>query len=506
MVAELDSIVRVTAQIVPAAATARAFGRTLFLYQGDATPTARAEILSTLARDARVNIYSDLTAAGRDYATTHPAYATAQSYFAQVPYPRHELLPVGWFPTGAPGYVVGATGQTGTTVLTAIKAVGATTITVAGQSVAVDLNVTGTGTTGYQAAASAIQTALRTVTSPDLSAVTCAYNETDGAFLVTAPIGIDLGGALSGPGAEAVGLAGTGSTYVAGTPIETIQQAMDRIDGLNDSWYWLIPDSTIYMNATNMLALATWVANKERQIIVDQHSLDVLTANETTSLAAQLFARETKEVSTLWSAVADRKSASASGRFASVDLDEDDSLITLFGKTLPGRAADSLTAAQRAELDRKRINYYTSVAGSNIVRPGVTSHPDWYMDTLFLVDWLKWRIRNDVYRLIHTSRRVPLDDRGRARVLATVEAACEAGVRNGGLAPGPVSETFANDIRQITGAAFDANLGRGYLVYVAPISSMTNSEGASREAPTTYVWLRGSSAVHFIEIPLLFTE
>ena len=509
MAAELDSIVRVTSQIAPRSASGSTFGRSLYVYAGDASAATRADILGVLARDSRVNVYRNLAAVRDDYAATHAAYRQALSFFSVVPSPRREFMSAGWFESGSKGYMVGATGQTGATVLSAIQAVGATTISAAGQAVAVDLSGSTTGTPGYEAAATVIETALQTITSPDLSAVTCAYSATDGAFLVTVPVDIDIGGALSGPGAEAVGLAGTGSTYVGGVPTETSDGALDRIEEADDSVYWLVPDSSIYTDETSIQAAAAWLADREKQMLVEQHDINALTTDETTSITAELFADEMRQVTIVWGLTEDQKAASVAGLFAGVDLDEPDSLITAFGKTLPGRTPDSLSTAQRAELDRKRVNYYTTVGGSNVFRPGVTTHPDWYMDTLFLIDWLKDRVRDDIWRLIRTSPRIPLDMRGNARIQSTVETVCEAGRRNGGLAPGRVSETFASDIRSVTGAAFDGMLGQGYLVYVEPLSGLSETELAARparQAPTTYVWLRGAGAAHGIEIPLMFSE
>ena len=438
------------------------------------------------------------------YGVTPAAYLAARSYFAQVPYPS-DLKVGAWFVAGAMGHVVGGTGQTGATQLTALKALGSSAFVIGGQSVTVDLNVTGTGTTGYTAIATAIQTAIQAIAAPDLSAATCTYDAIPGAYRVAITVGVTISGPMSGAGAVAVGLSGAGSRYLPGVPVETVGQALSRIDTIDSGWYWVVPAPSIATDATNALALGTWVNGHDKQTIIDQSGDAVLVANETTSIAAQLSAQASDRVSVLWSNTADFKAASAAARLSSVDFEAFESLPVLFGKNLPGRVPDNIgLQVQVDELDRKRLNYYVSVGGTNIVRPGQTVAPRWWIDTRFWLDWLIDRIRRDLFHLLTTVPRIPLTPRGLGRIQATVEAVCEAGRFNGGIFPGRVSEATSNDIRRTTGSAFDGFLGRGYLVYVTPV--VTEAQRTARQAPPTTVWLRGSGAVNFLEVTLTFSE
>ena len=256
MAVDIADIVRVTATIEPGSSAGPGFGRTLFVH-GGATGATRADILNLYGRDSGVNVYDSLSDVEDAYGATHVAYLAAQSYFAQVPFPA-DLKTAGWFAAGALGHAVGATGQTGATQLATLKALGTAPFVIGGQSVDVDLNQTGTGTAGYQAIATAIQTAIQTITAPNLSAATCTYDAVPGAYRVGIAIGIDISGPMSGAGAEAVGLAGTGSRYLPGVPVETVGLALDRIDTADPGWYWGVPAPSLANNLADALAFGVW--------------------------------------------------------------------------------------------------------------------------------------------------------------------------------------------------------------------------------------------------------
>ena len=315
MTTDLDSIIRVTATIEPSPASARTFGRTLFAYTGDASGTSRAAIAGARARDLRVNRYDGIAAVAEEYATTHVAYAAASAYFKQVPYPR-DLLTVGWHETGGKSYVLGETGLSSAAQLTTIKNVSSSTFTIAGQDVTVDLNVTGTGDTGFAAVATELQTEIRTITSsPDLSSVVVSYDTTADAYLIDIPIGVDIGGLPSGEAAEAVGL-GADAAYYAGVAAETaITAALDRARNEDDSWYWIVLDPALSNSATSE-TVATWASTQAKSAFFDATGTGALTAAETSSQAYDLFDLGYDRTDVIWSNTLDYKAMQCAAVFA----------------------------------------------------------------------------------------------------------------------------------------------------------------------------------------------
>ncbi|MCY3784572.1 MAG: DUF3383 family protein [Chloroflexi bacterium] len=503
----LDSIIRIDATIEPSAASSDTFGRTLLLYAGDFSRTTRADVAGDRARDLRVNRYTSLAEVGEDYPTTHRVYEAAAAYFQQKPYPR-DLLTASFVAAGAGDYILGATGFTGDDSLTVIKGAGASAEfrLPNGKSVNVDLaSVSGSGDTGLEATATAIQTALRTISSdPNLGTATVAYDAAADAFTLAVPtIGESLGGLLSGAGAEVVGLGSTG-TYYPGRPASTVAETMEIIQNMDDDWYWLeiTPDLV-----ASSVAIATWIRTERKQAIYEFTDLGVLTPNESASRAAQIVALDSERNSIIWDAIADYKGISSAGVFAGTNFNRRNSLPTLFGKTLAGRRVGQvLTAGQRNELNRKRINWYQTIAGDNVVRPGVTTRKPWFIDTRLFLDWFIVTMQTRLWRIIRSKPRVPLTDHGIGELQAEAEAVCEDGVDNGGIAPGTVDEEVAGEIRRVTGTDFDGTLSRGYLVWFDQLSEQPLADRQARKAPPFTVWLKDAGAVHETDIAIRFNQ
>ena len=502
----LDSIIRVTATIDPSDASGEEFGRSLFMYTGDASGTTRAAIAGDRARDLRVNRYDTLAEVEEEFEDNdHEVYKAAAAYFQQTTTPK-TLIVAGWHAAGAVSYILGATGIDSTDV-DAIKALGQSVFTAAGESVTVDLNVSGTGDTALGNVATAIQAMLRTITAPDLSGVTVTYDDAADAFQVTAPIGVDLGGVLGGAGAEGVGLGSTARHY-PGVPVETITQAVERVQRSDDTWHWIVAAADI-VASDHVVTLATWLQNEKKQGVFAVRGASVLVANDATSRAAQIAALDGGEYernTLIWSGAADYKDASIAALFSGTDFTALDSLPTLHGRTLPGRTADVLTSAQRRELERKRINYYETVAGHAIVRQGGTVRSGWWVDTRYWLDWFIQRVQTDLYALLRRRPRVPLTARGMGEIQAVIENVCADGRRNGGIAPGTVSNAIANDIRRLVSADFNGRLSRGFLVHIAALSTLTDEQRANRKTPQINVWLTGAGAAHDLDIAVSFSD
>ena len=232
----------------------------------------------------------------------------------------------------------------------------------------------------------------------------------------------------------------------------------------------------------------------------------VLTPNESTSLAAQLSALEQQRTFLVWSRTRDNKALSLAGRLSSVNFDGEDTLITPKFKSLPRTISDIVTTAQKKELDRKWVGYYTRFGPDAIFAEGWTQAGDW-IDVRYWLDWITKAMQSEVYTLLRQHpTRVPQTAEGLASIEAAIERVCEAGRRNGGIAPGRVSETVANDIRLASNnPAFDGFLPTGYLVVIGSIADQLQIDRDARRSPTIRVWLKGSGAMHHVTIGLVFT-
>ena len=402
----------------------------------------------------------------------------------------------------------------GTVDITAgVDGIGAGSLTWHGSSIPVDF----TGADSYDHVASTLQTALRAVRAAARADLRSATVEFDPVGFFRVRLGFDSTSgdpyAINGfmvdsaqEAASALGLDGaSGDGIVQGQASEPIEDAMDAISGLDDGWYFVTVDSSITTGA-DLLSLSRWVQAKTHMLALDVVDEGVLTPNESTSLAAQLSALAQQRTFLVWSRTRDNKALSLAGRLSSVNFDGEDTLITPKFKSLPSTVSDIVTAAQKKELDRKWVGYYTRFGPDAIFAEGWTQAGDW-IDVRYWLDWITKAMQSEVYTLLRQHpTRVPQTAEGLASIEAAIERVCEAGRRNGGIAPGRVSEAVANNIRLASNnPAFDGFLPTGYLVVIGSIADQLQIHRDARRSPTIRVWLKGSGAMHHVTIGLVFT-
>ena len=372
-----------------------------------------------------------------------------------------------------------------------------------------------TGAASYDDVANIVQTALRAVTASGRADLRSASVEYDPADFFRASLGFRTNGDpypingfkvdVAQGAASALGLDSiSGGGIVQGQASEPIEDAMDAISGLDDGWYFVTVDSSITTGA-DLLSLSRWVQAKVHMLALDVVDEGVLTPNESTSLAAQLSALAQQRTFLVWSRTRDNKALSLAGRLSSVNFEGQNTLITPKFKSLPRTVSDIVTTAQKEELDRKWVGYYTRFGPDAIFAEGWTQAGDW-IDVRYWLDWIISAIQDEVYNLLRQHpTRVPQTAEGLASIEAAIERVCEAGRRNGGLAPGRVSEAVANDIRlAINNPDFDGFLTRGYLVVVGSIADQLEQDRNARKAPPARVWITGSGAMHSATIILTF--
>ena len=372
-----------------------------------------------------------------------------------------------------------------------------------------------TGATSYSDVAQTLQTALQNASSPGLSTATVVYGLTSSFQVV---FGYDATGdphlILGEPTdvaqspASALGVnRDTGATITQGEASEAIDEAMEAIKTADDSWYFVTLDNNV-RSADYRISLSQWVENNPYMLALDVVDRMALAPNENTSVAARLSALQHERTFLVWSDTADYKALSTAARLSSVDFGGRDTLITPKFKKLPGNIPDTLNARGQRELDRKRVNYYTRFGADAIFAEGWTLKPGRWIDVLYWLDWIVDAVKHSVRDLlVNHPTRVPQTDPGIAAIKAEVERVCQDGVRNGGIAPGTVSETVAHDVRQTTGNRdFSGHLTRGFLVHVSPVATMSEADRVARRAPPMKVWLKGSGAVHFADIQLVFVS
>ena len=105
------------------------------------------------------------------------------------------------------------------------------------------------------------------------------------------------------------------------------------------------------------------------------------------------------------------------------------------------------------------------------------------------------RDRTDVYNLLYTSpTKVPQTDAGNQLIASVIEAACEAAVNNGYLAPGVWNSAGFGAVKQ------GDTLSKGYYVYAPAIATQSQADREARKAVPFQVAAKEAGAIHTVDV------
>lgn len=490
----IDQTVKVTDVISVTGEQRALFGISLFLTKDTQLPAGagRLAVLASMADAAA--LFTDGSA----------PYKAAEVHFSQVPYPKN-LIVGRWITADVAATVRGGTAS----ALATIQAISDGSLVINGETVT-GLNFGSAGS--YADIATTLQAALRATTETDLTLCTVAYQATSTSFLVTSGVT----GATSAltvattaaSGTDVSGLLGlseaAGAVATPGAVAETLAEAMDAILALNPNPYFLILDPALNDTADVDSANA-YVQSKDMQFRMECNATAALTTGESGSKLATLAVAQPGRTFGCWTPAASQYLAvSAAARLGSINFNSPNSMITLNLQSMPGIVPAELTTTQQTELKRKRTSYYIKQGTRNAYLNNGGFATNVWDDVRIWLDWFKNAVRTEVYNLL-ASGRVYQTAAGQVSIQRAIELVCEQGVSNGGIAPGQVSEALRADIAAATGNEdFDGYLPRGYLVYADPVTSLSQSDRDARKMPPVRIWLKGSGAVHFVDIEIVF--
>lgn len=499
MTLSIDNVVSISDVITPQGVLRRDFGIMLLITKDDTLGTG----------SNRVTVLPDSDAAAEEFPEDTEPLDAANILFQQTPYPKN--LVVGrWIDAAAIASLIGDTPST----LAEFVALSTASFQIKGEDfTAMDFTLA----TSFADVATIIEAELQTSIDPDLTSCLVTYDAFLSAFVIktvttgdTATLTI-CSAAATGVDISAMLGMDTDSAYKLnqGADAETITEAINAIVALNDSPYFVVLDKNI-TDYDDILAISTWCATRRYMFAMSSVEAGALTTDEAATSLAKLFALTPPRTWGTWSGTADYKALSAAGRLSSINFAQNNSLITMNLRQLPGTAADDITATQKAELDRKMANYYvplfaTGSPGADAYMSGTTLKSGVWIDVRYWLDWMVNAIQVDVFNLLYASARVPQTEAGVTAIQEVIEAVCKQGVANGGIAPGTLSAANILDVKQTTGNLdFDGFLPKGYLIFATPISQQSQSDREQRKSPPFKIWLKGSGAIHFIEIDLVF--
>jgi len=510
MTLSVNEVVRVEAQITPTGLLRKEFGRTLFVTTD-----------STVTPQERTLTFPTSESLEAKFAVGGAPYEAGAIYFQQNPYPKN-LIVGRWIDSVKSGYVIG--GALAASDLALFQAIsdGSFKILISlvddyGSEPTDEWSITGLdfgAATDFSDVASVIGNALslEVIGEPFTTSVT--HSPTEGGFIVALAAVDDTTIAYSG--FVTVGASGTDiSTLTAltealaksrgsSTVVETLEDAMSAIENSDGSFHFVTADYGIE-DTTDSDTLSAWIASKAYMYSAGSSDLAVLSEND--SVFARLAALAPPRTFGTWSTTEDYKAISAAARMSSVNFNASNSLITLKFKTLEGTLPDAtLTPTNALALQNQQVNFYSERSGVPMYEEGYTFKVGTWIDVRYWLDWFVNAVQVEVFNLLYSSpTKVPQTEAGMGAIKDAIELVCDQGVINGGIAGGQLSPALTLDVQQSTGnSEFDGELTAGFLVYADQISTLSQSDRDQRQAPPFKVWLKGSGAIHFVDVLITF--
>jgi hypothetical protein len=501
MTLSVDNVVQVSDVISPLGLLRRDFGISLFMTTDD--------ILGTGSN--RIAVLPDSDTGDEIFAAGSEPKKMYDVYFQQVPYPKN-IIVGRWINADVGARLIGDTPA----LLSVFQAISDASFEMNGEDyTAINLSAA----LSYADVATAIQAAFAAGTDLNLKTAAVTYDAALGVFKIqctttgasstltfTSPVDPPVGTDIS----TLIGWDSASEAVIdQGADEETISEAIEACLALNDSPYFIELEETI-TDFDTINEVVTWVATRRYMFAAASLEAGALTTGESATVAAQIAALEPPRTWMTWSGTGDYKAPSSAGRLSSVNFSGNNTLITLNLKQLPGTLSDDITQTQKAELDRKNLNYYvplfaTGSPGADSYLTGITFKDGVWIDVRYFVDWLVNAIQVDVFNLLYASPKLPQTESGVGAIQQVIEDVCAQGVRNGGLAPGTLSAANILDVQNTTGNIdFDGFLPKGFLVYASPIAQQAQADRELRKAPPFKVWCKGAGAIHEVEISLVY--
>jgi hypothetical protein len=228
-------------------------------------------------------------------------------------------------------------------------------------------------------------------------------------------------------------MVGEGWTVAETTADPGVATDLAAIDAYDNDWYALALDAP---GTLEVVAAAAWIESNVKLFVAQTQetiSASLASASDTSSLAytlsnsnydrTQLFFHKDNF---------DFVSAGMLGRI----LPEQAGSATWAYKQLNSIASQSLTTTEMANLEAKKANFLTTLAGVAVTRYGTASGAE-YMDIMRGIDWLSARIQERVYALIINADKLPYTDSGIQAVRSEILAQLDQGIARGFIAASP---------------------------------------------------------------------
>jgi hypothetical protein len=503
-------LIRITSSIAPQGLVKRETGRTLFFTKD-----------KTIPMQQRVRTYGDFSGPSEDFAVgTHP-YRAATAYFQQEPYPKNLLVgrfcdeanPLASILGGAMPAVLAdfteienASFIMKADVSNSYEKIPSTSYLISGMDFTDALSFADINAIIEDKIKTALVDIIDNATvvlSSSGTKITLTIEDTTKilavGFLEAGTEGTDISELLNMR-------IGSGGQLEYSTVAETVQDALTAIMNIDPSFTFICEDEDL-SDTDAVSEISSW-CQAQRVYMLSAESFDPrVKAGIDGSIFAGIREIEPSNTFGTYTDGKDYKNVSAAARLSSVNFSQSNSLITMMYKILQGCAPDSFSDTEAQTLLSNGVNYYSRRSGVSMYENGKTFSPNYWIDTKYWMIWFENAALVSVFNTLYTSKKLPQTEGGMAVLDAAIEAVCQQGVRNGGIAAGQLSPALTKDIQDSTGnTEFNGWLDKGYLVFHEPVAQQDQSDRSQRKGTPIKVWLKGSGAIQYAEAAIVFEQ
>lgn len=448
----------------------------------------------------RIRSYNSLAAVAVDFGSTAAEYLAATLFFSQKPQPK-QLYIGRWARTATSGGLYGApltTAQQALANFTAVSS-GGFKVTVNGGSAVNVAAINLSAATSLSNVASLISAALTSAsvaatcvwTGSQFNFVSTTTGTTSAVSFLQAPTsGTDISALLGGT-------ASAGGYIVAGIAAESALAAVQALDALSTYWYGLEFAAANMPSDSDYLAIAAYIEATTHLFGLTTKEATAIDSQSTSDIGSQCAAAGYTRTFGQYSTQNLYASGSIFAALVTTQFNGANTMPTIMYKVEPGVTAEPLSQNAATVLDNKRYNYFASFQnGASIIVNG-TCFGQAYIDEIFGLDWLQNRIQTDIFALLASVPKVPQTDDGMNQIIAVIEGALQAGVKNGLIAPGTWQATGFGQL------ATGDYMPKGYYVYCPPVSTQSSVDRAARKTPAIQIAVKLAGAVHTVDAAIL---
>jgi hypothetical protein len=277
---------------------------------------------------------------------------------------------------------------------------------------------------------------------------------------------------------------------------EAVEAALNACLNTGFSFYGIAMDKT--MSDADALKVAAWGETEVNLFGRQSSDANILVPGNTSNFATSLkqynrafaFARE--------DSLTDYPEVAVLSRMLAIDPRIPNSAITIGTQPLTGITPSGFSYAQFNAITTKNANVYQTIGPAPVVFMGTMAN-GLFIEDQFIVDWLQSYITARAIAGIERARRVPQTNAGMNYLVGYLDTGLAQVVASGFLAPG----TW--DAATIAGVVENGEpLNKGYKIVAADISTLTPEQRAAGFGSNIAIVLKGSGAIHQLNIYMPF--